>query len=94
MTATISHLPTATAIRWSDGPDRAHNGGTSADPVSYQCCIDWLLDLRQSTTDPVLRGLVSEVLAELRTIGPVGDDPELNEMVLGALGSVQSAFEL
>lgn len=94
MTATISHLPTTTAFPWSDTADRAHNGATSADPVSYQCCIDWLLDLRQSTTDPTLRGLASEVLTEIRGLGPVGDDPELNEMVLGALGSVQAAFEL
>jgi hypothetical protein len=62
------------------------------DTLCFDRCVDWLLSLYESTTDPVLRELVTDVLDELREIGPVTGD--FAEVVLGALASVEIAFEL
>lgn len=64
----------------------------SADPAFFDRCVDWLLSLYGATTDPVLRDLVTDVLDELREIGPVSG--EFADVVLGALASVELAFEL
>ena len=64
----------------------------TADAVFFDRCVDWLLTLHDSTNDPVLRGLASDVLAELREIGPVTG--EFADVVLGALASVEVAFDL
>lgn len=67
---------------------------TAAHHISYERCIDWLLDLHQSTKDPQLQGLVADVLVDVREIGRFSCDSELESLVLGALASVEIAFEL
>ncbi len=62
------------------------------DPLFFDRCVDWLLSLHESTTDPALLDLVTDVLDELREIGPVSG--EFADVVLGALASVELAFEL
>lgn len=61
-------------------------------PISFDRCVDWLLGLHDSTADPGLRALVVEVLIELRRLGPVEGDFE--DVVLGALASIEAAFEI
>ncbi len=58
----------------------------------FDRCVDWLLTLHDQTADPDLRQLVTDVLVELRALGPI--EPEIHDLVLGALASVQSAFEI
>ena len=87
MTAIQTHStisPTAAAF-WS---------AAEADdqPISYDRCVDWLLDLRQSTDDPGLQALIGEVLAELQELAPFVD--ELSDLVLGAIASVEVALEI
>ncbi len=72
---------------WSAVTD---NDGLST--ISFDRCVDWLLDLFQMTTDTRLQVLISEVLDELREIGPV--DGEFEDVVLGALASVEAAFDV
>lgn len=61
-------------------------------PLDFDRCVDWLLDLYQQTNDVGLRSLVSDVLDELRLLGPV--EGEFEEVVLGAVASVEIAFEI
>jgi hypothetical protein len=77
-------IPTITPI--SSGSD------VSSDPLFFDRCVDWLLSLYAQTTDPVLQDLVADVLDELREIGPVTG--EFADVVLGALASVEIAFEI
>ena len=72
---------------WSAVTD---NDGPST--ISFDRCVDWLLDLFQVTTDTRLQVLISEVLDELREIGPV--DGVFEDVVLGALASVEAAFDV
>ena len=71
-------------------------GGRGAS-LSLDRCIDWLLDLHQSTDDRRLRVLISEVLDDLRA---VAEHPSglaglgIDDIVLGALASVEAAFEI
>lgn len=60
--------------------------------ISFDRCVDWLLDLYQVTADTQLRQLISDVLEDLRAIGPVDD--EFEDVVLGTLASVEAAFEI
>lgn len=64
----------------------------SVAPISFDRCVDWLLDLYQATDNPGVRGLISDVLADLRELGPV--EGEFEDVVLGALASVEIAFEM
>jgi hypothetical protein len=61
-------------------------------PISFDRCIDWLLDLYQVTRDAQLRTLIAEVLDDLRDLGPV--EGEFEDMVLGALASVEAACDV
>ncbi len=72
---------------WSTVTD--HDGPGA---ISFDRCVDWLLDLYHVTSDPQLRCLITEVLDDLRAIGPVTGDFE--DVVLGALASVEAAFEI
>lgn len=67
-------------------------GHEGASTISFDRCVDWLLDLYQITPDPRLRLLISEVLDELRELGPV--EGEFEDVVLGALASVEAAFDV
>jgi hypothetical protein len=67
--------------------DEAGNGS-----ISFDRCVDWLLDLYQSTDDTGLRALIADVLDDLRQLGPIED--ELEDVVLGALVSIEVAFEV
>lgn len=70
----------------------ATNEAFGADELSFDRCVDWLLTLHQSTTDTELQRLVTDVLAELRELGP--GRGEFADVVLGALASVEVAFEI
>ncbi len=77
---------------WSAAFDDAREATLSIDR-----CIDWLLDLYQSTTHAVLRELVSDVLDDLRAVGCEGIGfaaLDLDDVVLGALASIETAFEI
>ena len=93
MTAIILPFPTTESV-WIDVPSPHHNGGTADEYLSQERCIDWLLDRFQSTTDPALRRLVSDVIAEIRDLGTAEYDPELCALVIDALASVETAFEM
>ena len=88
MTAT-----TASEAFWATAEDTVLDITTHA-PVSYERCVNWLLDLHQSTTEPKLRGLIIDVLSDLGQLGPISSDQELENLVLGALSSVEVAFEV
>ena len=60
--------------------------------LSFDGCVDWLLSLYADTSDRELKTMIVEVLGELRAIGPV--DGAFEDVVLGALASVESAFEI
>lgn len=60
--------------------------------LSFDRCVDWLLDLYRSTEDEDLRLLVSDVISDLRALGPI--EGEFEDVVLGALASVETAFEI
>lgn len=70
------------AVTGHDGPS----------PISFDRCVDWLLDLYQGTADSQLRTLISDVLDDLRALGPV--EGEFEDIVLGALASVEAAFDV
>jgi len=72
---------------WTSVTD--HDGPS---PISFDRCVDWLLDLYQVTADAQLRTLISEVLDDLRALGPI--EGEFEDIVLGALASVEAAFEV
>lgn len=93
MTAIILPFPTRPRY-WSVDPVSDQTGATTTESVSLERCIDWLLDRHQSTTEPVLRRLVSDVLTEIEELGPHCDEGELDELVLGALASVAAAFDV
>ena len=76
-----------TAAFWSVATDEAADT-----PISFDRCVDWLLDLYQSTSDAQLRCLVTDVLQDLRELGPI--EGEFEDIVLGALASVEVAFEI
>lgn len=80
--------PIATcAAFWNSVTD--HDGPS---PISFDRCVDWLLDLYQVTLDTQLRTLIAEVLDDLRDLGPV--EGEFEDMVLGALASVEAACDV
>lgn len=60
--------------------------------ISFDRCVDWLLDLYQVTVDVQLRALITDVLDDLRALGPV--EGEFEDIVLGALASVEAAFDV
>ena len=60
--------------------------------LSFDRCVDWLLDLYGQTTDEDLQLLIGEVIDDLRALGPIED--EFEDIVLGALASVETAFEI
>ena len=72
---------------WSAVTD--HDGPSA---ISFDRCVDWLLDLHQATADAGLRMLITDVLEDLRELGPV--EGEFEDVVLGALASVEVAFEM
>lgn len=72
---------------WSSVTD--HDGPA---PISFDRCVDWLLDLYQVTVDAQLRTLITEVLDDLRAIGPV--EGAFEDVVLGALASVEAACDV
>ncbi len=101
VTAIIIPFPLTTAsatasvtAQWSERARWGHNGVTTSEAVSLERCVDWLLDRHQSTTDPVLRGLVGDVLTEVRELGDVSECEELTALVLDALASVETAFDI
>ncbi len=66
--------------------------GDEYSTISFDRCTDWLLDLYQTTEDVQLRTLITEVLDDLRALGPI--EGEFEDIVLGALASVEVAFEI
>lgn len=86
MTAIMTPTATSEAF-WSTVTD--HDGEAA---ISFDRCTDWLLDLHQSTKDEGIRRLIADVLEDLRMLGPV--DGEFEDVVLGALASVEIAFEM
>ncbi|MDH3679675.1 MAG: hypothetical protein OEV40_06960 [Acidimicrobiia bacterium] len=70
----------------------AMNEAFGSEELSFDRCVDWLLTLHESTTDPQLQRLAIDVLAELRELGPGAG--EFADVVLGALASVEVAFEI
>lgn len=86
-TTTASTIADTTEAFWTTVTD--HDGPA---PISFDRCVDWLLDLYQDTTNTQLRHLISEVLDDLRALGPV--EGEFEDIVLGALASVEAAFEM
>ncbi len=65
--------------------------------ISLELCQRWLQNAHDSATDESFRRLISDVMGNLHDLGPNHDgamDHELESLVLGALGSVQSAMEL
>lgn len=66
--------------------------GDEYSTISFDRCTDWLLDLYQTTEDIQLRTLITEVLDDLRALGPI--EGEFEDIVLGALASVEIAFEV
>ncbi|MCP3989337.1 MAG: hypothetical protein GY724_09700 [Actinomycetia bacterium] len=92
MSATMTAINASEAF-WSAAEDTGNDITTEA-PISYERCVNWLLDLHQSTTDRGLQGLIIDVLSDLGQLGPVSSDRELESLVLGALSSVEIAFEV
>ncbi len=86
MTAIMTPTETSEAF-WATATD--HDGPSA---ISFDRCTDWLLDLHQSTEDEGVRLLISDVLEDLRMLGPI--DGEFEDVVLGALASVEIAFEM
>jgi hypothetical protein len=81
---------TASDAYWSVANDenRIEDNGL----ISFDRCVDWLLDLQQSTSDEGLRGLIADTLLDLRLLGPF--DADIEDVVLGALASIEVAFEV
>ncbi len=92
MSITMTAINASEAF-WSAAEDTG-NDITAEALISYERCVSWLRDLHQSTTDPSLQRLVSDVRSDLGGLGPVRSDRELESLVLGALSSVEIAFEV
>lgn len=60
--------------------------------ISLERCVQWLRSLQRTTVDPQLIALVDDTLEDLARLGRFGRDME--DVVLGALASVEVAFEL
>ncbi len=60
--------------------------------ISLERCVQWLRSLQRTTVDPQLIALVDDTLDDLARLGRFGRDME--DAVLGALASVEVAFEL
>lgn len=91
-TTTRSSVVDETDSFWTVALDGAPEASLSIDR-----CIDWLLDLYQSTEISQLRDLVSDVLDDVRAVSAEGlgfAELDLDDVVLGALASVETAFEL
>ncbi len=86
-TTAIESVQTTTEAFWA-----ATVHPTEFSTISFDRCVDWLLDLYQTTEDTDLRALITEVLDDLRSLGPV--EGEFEDIVLGALASVEAAFEV
>jgi hypothetical protein len=86
VTAIATPITTSEAF-WSAAVDETGPGS-----ISFDRCVDWLLDLYQSTDDADLRVLITEVLDDLRGLGPI--EGEFEDVVLGALVSIEVAFEV
>lgn len=97
---TIIHTPanhTPTTIEQGESFWRAAFDDAREATLSIDRCIDWLLDLYQSTDHPVLRALVADTLDDLRAVGVDGlgfAELDLDDVVLGALASIETAFEI
>ena len=92
MSPTMTATNTSEAF-WATAEDTSSDINPET-PLSYERCVNWLLDLHQSTPDPALRGLIIDVLSDLGQLGPISSDRELECLVLGALSSVEIAFEV
>ncbi len=72
---------------WSAAGDETNFGS-----ISFDRCVDWLLDLHQSCADEVIRTLITDVLDDLRQLGPF--EGAFEDVVLGALASIESAIDV
>ena len=65
---------------------------------TFEQCEQWLVhrlaavDERSAAPDPELRLLVADTLADLRALGQL--EPEMEEVVLDTLASIEIAFEV
>ncbi len=84
--------PTDVFVSASEAFWAAAGTGDEFVSISFDRCVDWLLDLYQATEDSQLRLLITEVLDDLRQLGPV--EGAFEDVVLGALASVEAAFEI
>ncbi len=94
---TINTTTTSKTSKTADGFTSASEAfwavaGDEYSTISFDRCTDWLLDLYQTTEDVQLRTLITEVLDDLRALGPI--EGEFEDIVLGALASVEVAFEI
>lgn len=95
-TTTTIHRAIHTAIDETESFWTVALEGAPEASLSIDRCIDWLLDLYQSTDIDQLRALVSDVLDDLRAVSAEGlgfAELDLDDVVLGALASVETAFE-
>lgn len=101
MTAIILPFPSSSAL--APSPVRVHqvddgrigrDEAATSEAGSVARCVDWLLDRQQSTTDPVLVRLVGDVLTDVARLGDAGRCEHLTDVVVGALASVEAAFEI
>lgn len=60
--------------------------------ISLEICARWLRTALDASTDDSFRRLISDVIQDLDALGSV--EGELRSLVIGALGSVQSAMEI
>lgn len=60
--------------------------------ISLEICTRWLETALETSTDDSFRRLISDVIEDLHALGSV--EGELRSLVIGALGSVQSAMEI
>lgn len=72
---------------WSTMIDPAAGSSTSFDR-----CVDWLLTMHEATDDAGVQMLIVDVLADLRALGSI--DADFEDVVLGALASIDVAFEI
>ncbi len=62
------------------------------DNLSPRRCQQWLNQMRGYSADHRIHGLIDDVSRELRELGQFG--AELTDVVVGALASIEAAFEL
>lgn len=60
--------------------------------ITLDLCHAWLRQAHNAASDEAFRRLVADVMGDLEDLGSM--DGELVNLVLGALGSVQSALEV